>query len=398
MQSIDTAVADIGLSAQTPVYVYDLSRLRHRCRILQQMPIANKQVFFATMANDHPAILSCVRDNGFGVFVNSLRHLRIALELGFEPAKVIYAASNMVPEEMRICLDSGVKLVLDSVGQVRTLADLAPAGYEIGVRLNVGSAPNRSSLQPDPAYRFGVLPEELPELLKAARGLRIVGAHSYFGTGLMNPNILLRGLKVLSEAALTLPDIRYLDVGGGFGVPDVLGKEEFDVQAYARSANELMRSEALKLGRRVDLYIEPGRYLVADCGYFFVRVVDCKFRKDRVFVGTNGCVSNFPRALVYADSAVHPCELVGAIANRPLCPLPIYVSGNSTYSQDFLARAISLPLPEPGDVLVFHNAGAYSRSMISGFLGKDCPEEIVIEPDLPLGVERCVEAMLVGQR
>ncbi len=387
MQSIETAVIDAGLSARTPVYIYDLGRLRRRCRLLQQLPIANKRLFYATMANDHPAILSCIREHGFGVFVNSPRHLRMVSELGFEPTNVIYAASNMVADEMRLCLDCNVKLVLDSPGQVRAFAELAPTGYEVGLRLSVGSALNRTTLQPDPAYRFGVLPEELPELLGAARGLRITGAHSYFGTGVMNPEVLVCGLRALSQAALTLPDLTYLDVGGGFGVPEVLGNKEFDIQAYAHAAHELMCSLERRLGRPMNLYIEPGRYLVADCGFFFVRVVDRKLRRDRVFVGTDGCVSNFPRTLIYPESALHPCEIVGTGADRPVSLHPVYISGNSTYSQDFLARGISLPLPEPGELLVFHNAGAYCRSMISGFLGKERPEEIVIGSEMPETVD-----------
>jgi len=366
---------------RTPSYVYDLERLRFRCGLLNDLPLARKRIFFATMANDHPAILSCIRECGLGVFVNSQAHLRLVRELGFEPSHIVYAASNMLPEELSACLRHGVNLVLDSLGQIETLARLAQGEVRIGVRLNVGSALDRGAVRHDPTYRFGLLPEELPAAVELAHavGIKIIGVHSYFGTGLMRPEILLDGLDLLGRAAVGLRDVCYLDVGGGFGVPDTLDGEEFDLEKYGRGAVKIMRCHERRLRRELELYIEPGRYLAADSGYFFVKVVDCKVREDRVFVGTDGSVAVFPRPLMYPEQARHPCELIGTRAAHPAYPSPAYVCGNSTYSQDFLARDVSLPLPDPGDSLVFYNAGAYGRSMITRFLGKEHPQEIVLD-------------------
>lgn len=381
MRNISPVVLSAGISAHTATYVYDLDRLRQRCRILKDLPVARKRIFFATMANDHPAILSCIRALGLGVFVNSPAHLRLVRELGFESTQIVYAASNMVAEEIRTCVEARVNLVLDSLGQIETLAGLIDHPIEVGIRLNVGSALDRGAIRPDPAYRFGLLVEELPKALELARhrGIKIVGAHSYFGTGLMEPKTLLDGLERLGLAASNLPDLRYLDVGGGLGVPDSFDDSEFDIKGYGRQADQIMRSLENHAGRDLDFYIEPGRYLAADAGYFFVKVIDCKLRPDRAFVGTNGSVVNFPRPLMYPDYARHPCQIIGERSKEPVHPHPVYICGNSTYSQDFLARNISLPLPAPGDTLVFQNAGAYGRSMITNFLGKDRPGEIIAD-------------------
>jgi diaminopimelate decarboxylase len=345
------------------------------------LPIERKRIFFATMANDHPVILSFIRESGIGVFVNSLAHLRLVRELGFRPEQIVFAASNMNAEEMKACVEERVNLVLDSIGQIETLGKVANRPLEIGVRLNVGSALDGGAIRHDPAYRFGLLVDELPQAIRIARArqIKIIGAHSYFGTGVMKPEILLQGLECLGIVAANLPDLLYLDVGGGFGVPDALDGAEFNIREYGRQAGEIMRRHEERVGRNLALYIEPGRYLAADSGYFFVKVIDCKIREDRVFVGTNGSVANFPRPLMYPDRAHHPCEILSDRGKLPVHSTPVYVCGNSTYSQDFLARNISLPLPEPGDTLVFHNAGAYGRSMITYFLGKDRPEEVVIE-------------------
>lgn len=377
--AIPIGILQKGLAHARPTYVYDLERVRERCRELSTIPIARKSIFFATMANDHPAVLRCIRDSGHGAFVNSPRHLRLVRRLGFSPARIIYAASNMTADEMRMCEQMGVRLILDSLGQLRLFAELAKPGREVGLRLSVGSALDGATLKEDSSYRFGLLPDELPSAVAIARkhGVRIVGAHSYFGTDLISAELLADGIERLGRAADLLPDLRYLDVGGGFGVTT---REDgaFDIEAYGRLAAEAMARHECRRGAPLELILEPGRYLSASCGFFFVKVIDVKERSDRIFVGTNGSVVIFPRPLMYPDQAVHRCEVIGSRGDQPPLALPVYICGNSTYSRDFLGRNLRLPLPEIGDTIVFHNAGAYCRSMITRFLGKDRPLELVV--------------------
>jgi diaminopimelate decarboxylase len=378
--NVPSDVLHAGVASTGPAYVYDLDRLRQRCRRLAALPFPRKRIFFATMANDHPEILACIRKERIGAFVNSANHLRLVLDAGFAPANVVYAASNMTPDEMTSCIELGVNLVLDSLGQLETLASLRLGDVEIGIRLNVGSALDKRHLRHDPSYRFGLIEDELPDALAIARRgrIRIGGAHSYFGTDIREPQLLLDGLQRLARTAAALPDLRYLDVGGGFGVPDADGEPEFDLEGYGKSAASLLRAIEDRLGHSLEIYIEPGRYLVSDCGFFFAKVIDRKIREDRVFVGTNASVAGFPRPLIYPEIAKHPCSIAGADMREPH-PLPLWICGNSTYSQDFLARGIALPLPECGETLVFRNAGAYGRSMLTRFLGKNTPAEIVID-------------------
>lgn len=375
--SVPPPVVEIGTRSTRPTYVYELDALDRRCEALEALPVAPKSIFFATMANDHPAILERMRDRDLGVFVNSPRHLELALSLGFEPDRIVYAATNMLAQELEACVDAGVRLVLDSIGQIELLGDVRP-GLDIGLRVDVGSALEGERLEANPLYRFGVLPPELPTAAGRARalGLRIRGVHAYFGTDLSTPTTLLEGLDRLCTVAARLPDVTYVDVAGGLGAGT---RTSFDVEAYGRGADEILARHARRLGRRLELVIEPGRYLAASCGYFFVTVTDLKERSDLTFVGTNGSVAIFPRPLLYPDRAFHPCAVVGERGDQRLHEKPIYVCGNSTYSRDFLGRDLRLPLPAVGDRLVFGNAGAYCRSMITEFLGIDRPDEIVLD-------------------
>jgi diaminopimelate decarboxylase len=284
----------------------------------------------------------------------------------------------MVEDEMRLCLAHGVRVVLDSIDQVRRYGRLAGPGHEVGLRVSVGYA-DSDTLRVEPNYRFGILPDELPDAVAAAgaHGLRIAGVHSYFGTDLP-AEPLVEGVGRLADVAAALPDVGFLDAGGGFCV-HMPGEAAFDLGGYGRGVSAHLTRLRRRTGRPIEFLVEPGRYLAATCGHFFVTVVDVKERADRVFVGTTGSVAMFPRPLLYPDRGVHPCGIVGRDPVEPADPRPLYVCGNSTYSQDFLARGISLPLPRVGETLVFGNAGAYCRSMATRFLGKDRPVEVVLD-------------------
>lgn len=357
-------------------YVYDLNILRDRLRQIEDaLPIRRKRIHFATMANDHTSVLATITETGHGVFVNSPAHLRLALGAGIPARRIIYAASNMSGRELRMCLDAGVHLVLDSAGQVASLDAIAPANTSVGIRVNVGSAIETPSLALETSYRFGLLADEVGATVHASRNVRITGVHCYFGTDILDPRTLLDGLERLASVAVMLPDLEYVDGGGGFGIPDDPVSPQFDLAAYGAGAAAIMARLEEKLGRPVTLIVEPGRWLSAPIGWFFSRVIDIKPRADRILAGVAASVVQFPRMLLHPEKARHPCEIVDG-QHRPTASLPIWVTGNSTYSRDFLARGAALPVPRVGDLIAFHNAGAYCRSMRTRFLGKEDPEEI----------------------
>jgi diaminopimelate decarboxylase len=372
--------------APSPCYIYDLSRLRQRLAMVLGLGIPHTQIFFATMANDHPAILATVRDAGAGVFVNSPSHLRLVLDLGFSPDRIVFAASNMITEELKLCIEKGVHLVLDSIGQIEAFG--LAGGKRCSLRINVGSVAPNGDVVVDPIYRFGILPEEIDAALEVAtnHGVTLVGAHCYFGTDIMEPKTLIQGLEALCLLAEQLPDLELIDAGGGFGVPDRVGESEFDLECYRAGAAAAIESLRARLGRPVKLFIEPGRYLSADCAFFVVTVVDEKRRSDRVFVGVDASTTVFPRPLLYPETGVHHCEPL-AIDNQPSDNLPAFVCGNSTYSRDFFGRQICLPRLRRGERLIFHNAGAYCRSMITKFLGKEQPTELFLDTEADVGEE-----------
>ena len=351
-----------------PFYLYDVARLRHACRAFQALPWAPLRVCFATMANAHPTFLTVVREEGLGVFVNTVGHLDAVLGAGFAAGQVTFAASGMSEDAMRRVRRAGVAVNLDSMGQVARWRALFP-GQSFGLRCDVGgrveARRTRAGFFLGPESRLGLGEEELHALGGASD---VAGLHLYAGTDILDLGYFEACYDALCGFAGLFPAITHLDLGGGFGVPGP-GERAFDLDAYGALVRGTMERASAAAGRRLTLVLEPGRIVGAEAAVFVCRVSDVKRRAGRQLVGVEASSAQFPRPLLYPDSARHPVRVLPA-DGRPLDGArPSRVFGCSTYSRDFLAHEADLPEVRPGDLLIFGQAGAYCASLHTRFLG-----------------------------
>jgi diaminopimelate decarboxylase len=362
-----------------PFYLYDVEAIRQMCRTFRALPAS---VHFACMANPHPRFLAIVREEGLDLFVNSLLHLHAARELGFRGDQLIFAASAMDDATMRAVAASGARVILDSLGQVERWRRVAP-GRAFGVRCNVGglveAKPTRGGFFIGVESRLGLLPEELATL----HGARdVAGLHLYVGTDLVDLDYFRRCYEALASLADPFPALEFVDFGGGFGVADETGRR-FPIAALGELAGEVVGALARRLGRSLELMIEPGRIIGAEAGWFACRVVDVKARGGRQLLGVDASAVQFPRPLLYPDTAHHPVTLLpaGASGAAPAGPLALTtdVYGCSTYSRDYLAREVRLAPARPGDLVVLGQAGSYCAALFTHFLGFPRPLELFDE-------------------
>jgi diaminopimelate decarboxylase len=351
-----------------PFYLYDTARLRVMCQRLRALPVEPLRIYFATMANAHPRFLEVIREEGLGVFVNTLGHTERALEAGFEPSDIVYTASGMSEALMRQVQATGAEVNLDSPGQVARWRALFP-GQPFGVRCNIGeriqARETRAGWFVGPASRLGLNAVEL-EALAGAPDLH--GLHLYAGTDILDLEYFETCYRALLELVPHFPALRYLDLGGGFGVPGP-GQEPFDFEGYGALVARIMDDAQALAGRRLALVLEPGRIVGAEAGVFVCRVTDVKHRGEEQLVGVDASSAQFPRPLLYPDSAWHPHALLPADDRAPGEAVPSRIYGCSTYSRDYLVHEGSLPAAQPGDLLLLGQAGAYCASLHTSFLG-----------------------------
>jgi diaminopimelate decarboxylase len=376
---VDPALLDLAQQVAQqqpgPFYLYDTARLRRTCRALCSLPVEPLRVYFATMANAQPRFLDVVRQEGLGVFVNTMGHLERALAAGFLPGDIIYTASGMSEALMRQVQATGAEVNLDSSGQVARWRGIFP-GEPFGIRCNIGdriqARETRAGFFVGPQSRLGLDGSELDEL---AGSTDIHGLHLYAGTDILDLSYFESCYRALLELVPAFPALRYLDLGGGFGVPGP-GQAPFDFEGYGALVGRVMDQAQQLAGRRLELVLEPGRVVGAEAGAFVCRVTDTKRRGEHQLVGVDASSAQFPRPLLYPDSALHPHALIPADGREAGQAVPSKVYGCSTYSRDFLVWDGSLPTAQPGDLVVLGQAGAYCASLHTQFLGFPAAPEV----------------------
>lgn len=353
----------------SPLYVYDMRVVEAAFRrFVAAFPYEPSRCHYAIVCNKNPYIVRRLHELGAGVHANTPGDAFCALAAGVGPGDIVYSGTNLTAEDLTYLLDAGIGLNLDSMDQ---LEDVAATGRDpaVGLRLLVD--------EPERGSRIGVAADELPGAvaLAASAGLRLLGLHMYAGTNARRAERFLDCLDRLLEAAAALPDLEYIDLGGGFGVPYVPTQEPLALERLGRAVTARMDEMSERRGRPIRLVLEPGRFVVAEAGTLLVTVVSVKERGGRRYVGVDSTVGN-----IVVPSVYHPFHRIEKVGPpEAALATPTDVCGNTTHSRDFLGRDLRLPRLRPGDVLALRDVGAYGYAMSSHFLNRPRPAEVVLD-------------------
>lgn len=371
----------------SPLYVYDLQVVDAAYRrFTAAFPYKPTHCHYAIVCNKNPLIVRRLHELGAGVHANTPGDAFCALAAGVPPEAVVYSGTNLTAEDLSFLIEAGVGLNLDSLDQLRYLVSRRVGG-QVGLRLLIDDV--------ERGNRIGVAPEELPTAVSIAEagGVRLVGLHLYAGTNSRRVQRFVDCLDRVATASDLLPDIEYVDLGGGFGISYLATQQPLDLERLGAEVAERMAALSARHGRPLRLLLEPGRILVGEAGTLLVTVVSVKQRGGRRFVGVDSTVGNLVVPSVY-----HPFHRVEKLGPPEAClATPTDLCGNTTHSRDFLGRDLNLPPLEPGDVLAIRDVGAYGYAMSSHFLNRPRPAEVVLDGDqVHLSTRRETLADLLG--
>jgi len=353
----------------SPLYVYDAQAVRDAfCRFRAAFPYQPTECHYAIVCNKNAYLVRLLQALDAGIHANTPGDAYAALAIGVPADRIVYSGTNLTRPDFDYLIANGIRLNLDSLDQLRDLARQGGA-REAGLRLLIDDE--------DRPNRIGVTPAELEAAVGIARNgsLRLTGLHMYSGTNTLRASRFLAGLDRLIAASARLPDLEYVDLGGGFGVAYRHGQPPLDLQRIGAEVTLRMEALSAERGRRVRLLLEPGRTVVATAGTLLVTVVSVKERGGRRYVGVDSTVGN-----IVVESVYHPFHRIEAVAPRGGdLDIPTDVCGNTTHSRDFLARSSRLPTLHPGDLLALRDVGAYGYAMSSHFLNRPRPAEVVVD-------------------
>lgn len=353
----------------SPLYVYDAERVRTAFATFRAaFPYQPAEFHYAIVCNKNHFLVSLLHRLGCGIHANTPGDVHAALAAGVDPARIVYSGTNLDARDLHYLAAAGIRLNLDSLDQLRAAAD-HDGIRKVGLRLLIDD-----SMHPS---RIGIHRDEIPEAIAvaSAAGMRLTGLHMYAGTNTIRPERFIEGFDRLIASSDLLPDLDYLDLGGGFGVAYSDDRPPLELARVGHEVSERMSELSSRRGKPIRLLVEPGRVLVAEAGMLYMTVVSVKERDGRRYVGVDTTIGNIVVESVY--HAHHRVESVSA--GGEVLAIPTDVCGNTTHSRDFLARGCRLPILRQGDVLALRDVGAYGYAMSSHFLNRPRPAEVVLD-------------------
>jgi diaminopimelate decarboxylase/aspartate kinase len=351
-----------ALGAQDAAFVYDLEVVRSAARSLRALG-SLARVHYSMKANPHPEVLRALRAEGIEFECVSRGEIERVLELfpDLPPERVLYTPNFAPRAEYAWALGRGVRVTVDNSYALSAWPELF-AGQEIFVRVDtgVGRGHHTHVRTAGSRSKFGVPIAELRELALRAREARarVTGLQAHVGSGILDVTSWEHTARLLAQAAPGFEAVRVIDVGGGLGVPERADQPGVDL-AKLDALLAAVRAEHAQL----EVWLEPGRYLVAAAGVLLARVTQLKAKGGVRFVGVATGMNSLIRPALYgsyheianltrADEAAS--ELVSIVG--PICE-----------SADVLGHDRLLPATREGDVLIITNTGAYGRVMSSEY-------------------------------
>ncbi|WP_051732737.1 diaminopimelate decarboxylase [Kitasatospora phosalacinea] len=382
-------LAALAAEHGTPLWAYDAQTIRAQIAKLRSFDV----IRFAQKACSNIHILRLMREEGVLVDAVSEGEVERALLAGYrvggpdEP--IVFTADLLSRSALRRVVELGVPVNAGSPQMLDQVGRVSP-GHPVWIRINpgFGHGHSRKTNTGGEHSKHGIWHEHLEESLALVdrHGLDLIGLHMHIGSGVDYGHLENVCETMVKQVRISGRDVRAISAGGGLSVPYRPGEQEVDTERYFRLWDAARQELAAQLGHPVRLEIEPGRFLVAGSGVLAAEVRAQKPMGSNWFVLSDAGFNDLMRPAMYGSS--HRVSVLDGDSGTPRTdePLdtvlagPLCESGDVfTQSEGGLVHSVPLPRTEIGDLLVFHDAGAYGASMSSTYNSRPLVPEVLVD-------------------
>jgi diaminopimelate decarboxylase len=362
----------------TPTYVYHAEKIAEQYETLTTAFAGQDvKIFYACKALTNINILKHVKNIGANIDCSSINEAKLALHAGFKPQQVLYTSNGIAFSEIEEAQSLGIHINIDSLSNLEKFGKKYGHTYPVGIRLrpNIMAGGNLKISTGHDKSKFGIPVDQIDEVLKvvADNTIFIKNLHIHTGSDIKDVAVFVKGIEVLFDIIPLFKELEVIDLGGGFKVPYKTGDAETDINLLAKEVGKAFNNHPNPNGKPLQVWFEPGKFLVSECGYLITEVNVLKTTKSTTFASVNSGFNHLIRPMFY--DAYHKITNI----SKPSGAEKIYTITGNVCETDTFATDRLLPEVNEGDLLVFANAGAYGFEMSSNFNSRYKPAEVLVK-------------------
>ena len=360
----------------TPFYLYNEEVIQNKVLFLNSLDFKFDFKFhFAVKANPNLAILNLIKKYNFGAEVVSAGELFKSLKAGFDPTSVIFDGPGKTEFDLKYAITQQIKSInvenLEEIAFINEYSLNKGLITNIGIRINpdIDAKTLDKITTGKSGGKFGVSVDQIDfESIAKFKGVKLTTLSEHIGSQITDHNQLISSYQKLISLAdkinTSLKTIQTLDFGGGFGVIDHSDKK-LNFRDWQNDLNQLLD------GKSYNIIFEPGRYVVADSGELYTKVLYVKKSGNKKIIITDSSFSEYLRPALY--DITPPIKVLNESQD-----LETYdIAGGICESTDYLAKDVQIPRVKQGDFIKLMNVGAYGSSMSSTYNSRPRPLEIL---------------------
>ncbi len=362
---------------ESPLYVYDAEKMQEQFnKLYNAFPGVKLNIHYACKALSNITILKLMKKFGTGLDAVSIQEVWLGLKAGFEPSEILYTPNGVSMAEIEMAVEEGVKINIDNISILEQFGakygSIVPVCIRVNPHIMAGGNHKISTGHID--SKFGISYYQLRHVSRVVKlyDINVEGLHMHTGSDILDAEVFIRGAELLFEAAEDFKDLRYMDFGSGFKV----AYKEADVTTDINDIGGKIASRFIefckKYGRELELWFEPGKFLVSESGYFLAKTNVVKQTTSTMFAGIDSGLNHLIRPMLY--EAYHKITNIShPTGTERIYAVVGYICETDTFGWDRKLNEV-----REGDILAFHNAGAYGFSMSSNYNSRFRPAEVLI--------------------
>lgn len=361
----------------TPVYVYDADKILYQVEKLRNafgnLPLRIK---YACKSLTNLSILKLLRKAGTGIDAVSIQEVHLGLKAGFKPEEILFTPNCVSFNEIKEGVALGVTINIDNISILEQFGheygDTVPVCIRLNPHIMAGGNTKISTGHID--SKFGISILQMRHLLRVVNtnNINVTGLHMHTGSDILDSEVFIKAAHILLDAARDFPNLYFLDFGSGFKVGYREGDVTTDISGLGKKLANTISEFSQEYGRELEVWFEPGKFLVSEAGYFLVTTNVIKTTPATVFAGVDSGMNHLLRPMMY-DSYHDMFNL-----SNPSGTFRVYTVVGYICETDTLGYDRKLNELREGDVIAIKNAGAYGFSMASNYNSRFRPAEVLI--------------------